>query len=87
MLATISMGNPDLGATGTNFMAILQAIDYNNFERFSNVADETAAKLLASFLEYEVLVVVTDRCDFEFSKELLKENAGLKTQLIYRKFK
>ena len=54
MLATIYIGNPDLGATGTNFMAILQAIDYSNFERFSNLADETAAKLLASFLEYEV---------------------------------
>ena len=53
-------------ATVTNFMAILQAIDYSKFERFSNVADETAAKLLSSFLEYEVLAVVTDRYDFEF---------------------
>ena len=41
-------------------------IDYSKFERFSNVADETAAKLLSSLLEYEVLVVVTDRYDFEF---------------------
>ena len=54
-------------ATVANFMAILQAIDYSKFERFSNVADETAAKLLLSLLEYEVLVVVTDRYDFEFS--------------------
>ena len=37
------------------------------FERFSNVADEIFAKLLSSFLECEVLVVVPDRCDFKFS--------------------
>ena len=41
-------------------------IDYSKFERFSNVADEVSAKLLLSFLEYEVLVVVTGQCDFEF---------------------
>ena len=34
------MGNPDLGATGTNFMAILQSTDYSKFERFTNVVDE-----------------------------------------------
>ena len=34
------MGNPDLGATVTDFMAVLQSIDYSKFERFSNVADE-----------------------------------------------
>ena len=50
------MGNPYLDATGTDFMV-----------RFSNVADEVSAKLLSSLLEYEVLVVVTDRYDFEFS--------------------
>ena len=33
------MRNPDLGVTGTNFMAILQSIDYSKFGRFSNVAD------------------------------------------------
>ena len=47
-------------------MAILQ-FDYNKFERFLNVADEVSAKLLSSFLEYEVQVVITDRHDFEFS--------------------
>ena len=67
MLATIFMGNPNLGAAGTNFIAILQSIDYSQFERFSNVADQISAKLLSRFLEYEVLVVVTDRYDFEFS--------------------
>ena len=39
-------------------------IDYSKFERYSNVADEASAKFLSSFLEYEVLVVVTDRYDF-----------------------
>ena len=47
-------------------MAILQSIDYNKFERFSNVADEISTKLLSRFLECEVLVVVPD---FEFSME------------------
>ena len=32
------MGNPDLGATVADVMAILQSIDYSNFENFSNVA-------------------------------------------------
>ena len=33
------MGNPDLGATVINLMAILQFIDYIKFERFFGVAD------------------------------------------------
>ena len=37
------MGNPNLGATVNDFMEILQFIDYNKFERFSNVADEISA--------------------------------------------
>ena len=36
------MGNPDLGGTATDFMAILES----KFERFSNIADEISAKLL-----------------------------------------
>ena len=52
------MENPDHGATVTNFMAILQSIDHNKFERFSNVSDEISAKFLSSFIEYEVLAVV-----------------------------
>ena len=60
------IGNVDLGAIGTNFIAILQYIDYRKFERLSNVADETSTKLLSGSLEYKVLVVVTDRYDFEF---------------------
>ena len=49
-----SMWNPDLGATFTDFMAILGSIDYSNFEIFSNVAEEISAKFLSSFLECEV---------------------------------
>ena len=63
------MGNPDLGATVTDFIAILQSIVYSKLERFSNVADEISTKLLSSFLECEVLVTVTDGYDFEFSIE------------------
>ena len=48
-------------------MAILESIDYNKFEGFSNVVDEISAKFLSSFRECEVLVVVSDRNDFEFS--------------------
>ena len=61
------LGNPDLGATVTDFMAILQSIDYSKFERFSNVADKIFTKLFSSFLECEVVVVVPDRHDFGFS--------------------
>ena len=61
------MGNPDIGATVTDFMVILQSIDYSKFERFFNVDDEISKKLLSSFLECKVLAVVFDRYDFEFS--------------------
>ena len=59
------MGNPDLGATVTDFIAILQSIDYSKFERFSNVADEISTKLLSSFLESEVLVAVDMILNFQ----------------------
>ena len=58
------MGNPDLGATVSDFIAILHSTDYSKFERFSNAADEISTKLLSSFLECEVLVAVTDGYDF-----------------------
>ena len=51
------MGNHDRDATVTDFMAILQSIDYSKFERFSNVGDEISTKVLLSFREFEVLVV------------------------------
>ena len=52
------MGNPELGATVTDFKAILHSIDYSKFERFSNVANEISTKLLSSFRKCEVLLVV-----------------------------
>ena len=64
------MGYPDLGATVTDFIAILQYIGYSKLERFSNAADEISTKLLSSFLECEVLIAVTDGYDFEFSIEV-----------------
>ena len=63
------MGNPDHSITVINFMAILQSIDYNKFERFSNVSDEISAKILSGFLDCEVLVIVPDLYGFEFSIE------------------
>ena len=41
-----SMRNPDLGATVTDFMAILESIEYSKFEKFSNVAVEISEKHL-----------------------------------------
>ena len=61
------MENPDHGATAINFMAISQSVDYDKFKRFSNVADEIFVKLLSSFPECEMLVVIPDRHGFEFS--------------------
>ena len=67
MFATIFMGHPYLGVTSTNFMAILQSIDCSKLGRYWNVADEISARLLSRFIEYKVLLVVTDWYDFEFS--------------------
>ena len=39
------MGNPDLATTVTDFMAILQSIYYNKFERFSNIAHVTPLRI------------------------------------------
>ena len=66
ILATI------FSATVMDFMAILESIDCSKFERFSNVADEISVKLLSSFLECEVLVVVPDRYYFKFSIKAAK---------------
>ena len=60
------MRNSDLSATATDFTAILDSIDFSKFGRFSNVADEIYAKLLWSFHECKLLVVVPDRYGFKF---------------------
>ena len=54
------MEYPVFYGTVTDFMAILQSIDYRKFEAFSNVVDENSTNLLSKFLEYDVLVVVSD---------------------------
>ena len=71
------MGNTDLGTTVTDFMAILESIDYSKAERFSNLTDESSAKLLSSFLECEVLFVALDQYDFKLSiKRKRKKTPG-----------
>ena len=57
----------------------------SKFKRFSNVADETSAKLLISFLECEVLVVVPYRYDLDFSLKTAERKCL--TKLIYKKLK
>ena len=52
------MGNPDLGATVTDFIVILQSIDYIYRWNFSKTP-----------LKTPLLVAVTDGHDFEFSIE------------------
>ena len=52
------MGNPDLGATVTDFIVILQSIDYIYRWNFSKTP-----------LKTPLLVAVTDGYDFEFSIE------------------
>ena len=53
---TSLMGNNDLGATVTDFMAILQSIDYNKFKDFLI----KLIKFLQDFSQCEMLVVVPD---------------------------
>ena len=50
------MGNNDLGATVTDFMAILQSIDYNKFKDFLI----KLIKFLQNSSQCEMLVVVPD---------------------------
>ena len=48
-------------------MTILQSIDYRKLERSSTVGNEIYTKLILSFDECAMLVVVSHRYDFEFS--------------------
>ena len=54
------MGNPDLGATVADFVAILDSIDYSKFKRSSNLANEISAKLLSSFLDVKCCLQLYD---------------------------
>ena len=62
-----NISNPE--GWGLTLVAYKKSKVYGKFERFSNVADEIPATLLSSFLKYEVLVIVIDWYDFEFSIE------------------
>ena len=57
-----------------------------SLQRFSNVADEISAKILSSFLECEVLVVIPDRYSFEFSIKGAERKHRTEDS-IYRKLK
>ena len=81
------MGNPGHGASCTNFMVIIQSIDYNKFEKLSSVSDEIFSKLLSSLLNVKCLLQFLIDMILNFELKLLKENATQKTQLIYRKLK
>ena len=72
------MGNLDHGAAAINLMAVLQSIDYNKSERFSNIAHQIFAKLLSNFLECEMLKVLK----MLKMLKVLKENTGQKTHLM-----
>ena len=54
-------------ATVIGFMAKLQPINFSKFKRFSNVADGIACKIISSFQESNLLVIVPDRYDIELS--------------------
>ena len=70
------MGNPDLGATVTDFIVILQSIDYIYRWNFSKTP-----------LKTPLLVAVTDGYDFEFSIEAAERKRRTATQIISRKLK
>ena len=55
------MGNPDLGVTATDFMAILQSLITASSKDFLMQLMKFLQKILPSFLECEVLVAVPDR--------------------------
>ena len=67
------------------FYANIISLGYSKLERFFNIADEISTKLLSSFFECEMLVVIPNQYDFEFSIKAAKGKHRKKTQLIYRK--
>ena len=56
-------------ASGTviDFMATIQPTNFSKFERFSNMADGIIYKIISSFQESDLLVIVPDRYDVELS--------------------
>ena len=82
------MGNPGHGASCTNFMVILQSIDYNKFENLSKMyLMKFLQNSCQAFLNVKCLLQFLINMILNFQLKLLKENATQKTQLIYRKLK
>ena len=44
-------------------MAEIQPTDFSKFERFSNLADGITYKIISSFQESDLLIIVSDRYD------------------------
>ena len=54
-------------ATVIDFMATIQPTEFSKFERFSSVAERIAYKIILSFQERDLLVIVPDRYEIELS--------------------
>ena len=50
-----------------DFMTTMQPTDFSKFERSSNVAYGITYKIISSFQESDLLVIVTDRYDVQLS--------------------
>ena len=61
------LGYQYASATVICFMATIKSTNFSKFERFSNVADGITSKIISSFQESDLLVIVPDRYDFELS--------------------
>ena len=48
-------------------MAKIQPTDFSKFERFSNVVDGITSKIISSFQESDLMVIVADRYEIEWS--------------------
>ena len=60
------LGYQYASATVIDFMATIQSTDFSKSERFSNVADGITYKIISSFQESDLLVIIPDRYDVEF---------------------
>ena len=61
------LGYQYASATVINFMATIQPTEFSKFEWFSNVVDEIIYKIMPSFPENDLLVIVPDRYYVELS--------------------
>ena len=61
------LGYQYASTTVIDFMATIQLTDFTKFERFSNVADGITYKIVSSFQESDLLVVVPDSYEVELS--------------------